>query len=166
MKSCDDIKPLIEKYIGGKLNEKERLVLDEHTAQCGACREIVELHNRFAADGLPLPLPAESSFKSMRKNIIDEIEQEKEPFLERFWRLIGSFFAKPAVAVSLALGMFVFGIFIPRPRQSGRQVILGQIKQVAYTNKSFKDVENSPYIFQNVRFKPLDNNRVALRGQQ
>ncbi len=162
MKSCNEIKPLIEKYIGGGLNEKEQLVLDEHTAQCAACREIVELHNRFAADGLPLPLPTESRFKGMRRNIINEIKQGKESTADQFWRLIGGFFAKPAVAVSFALGMFVLGIFIPRPRQSERQVILGQIKQVAYTNKSFKDVENSPYIFQNVRFKPLDNNRIAL----
>ena len=162
MKSCKEVKPLLEKYISGEITEKEKYILDEHTAHCADCREIVILHNRFIEGELPLPESDIKFFKKMRRKVIHEIGYKNESVVKKFSSLIERFFTKPAIAVSFALLMFVSGIFIPRLWQNEQQVILGQIKQVAYTNKSFEDVENSPYIFQNVKFKALDGNHIAL----
>ena len=162
MKSCKEIKPLLEKYIAGEISEEEIFILNEHTAHCGTCRDMVELHNRFNSGELPFPEPDKKLLKLMRHSILNDLNRKKTTYPERLSLLLKQFFTKPALAVSFALLMFVSGIFIPRLWQNEEQVILGQIKQVAYTNKSFEDVENSPYIFQNVKFKALNNNRIAL----
>lgn len=162
MNSCKEIKPILEKYIVGDISKKEMTVLENHTKQCNSCREMMAIHTYILKEKLSFAELETLRFEKMHQNIFHEIKNKNGVVIERIISYIRQLFPRPAIAVSFATVMLIAGTFIPGLLQDSEQVILGQIKQVAYTNKSFKDVENSPYIFENVKFKTLDGDRVAL----
>ncbi len=50
MASCRQIDNLLQAYIDGELSDSERVILEEHVANCAPCRQLLRLHQRTSAE--------------------------------------------------------------------------------------------------------------------
>lgn len=163
MEKCQKYETLFEKYISGDLDDSGYKKLLDHTEECPACHSLMELHDRLSGQPWPEEIPTENEFLNMRKRVLNQIEHTK-PARSKF--RLKQLLPKPVLALAWSAAMLFVGFIsaynlIPETTNNGNS-LLRQINYVAEANDGFSDVQNSPYIFTNVRIKSQSGDRINL----
>lgn len=170
MKPCKQYEILIKKLIADEISSGDKKYLLEHTENCPACREILELHQQLAKAAPALPQAETADFLNMRRNVLRAIRSRQEikkyPWyytLTEHWK---SAFNRPAPAYAFSFAMLIFGIYlgntIINPGVESDTDLIQQISYTAQQNKGLSEVKNSPYVFSNVKLQEINTKNISL----
>ncbi len=170
MAECNQYEKSIKQFIAGEISREDEQSLLQHIEQCQHCKELIEVHYRLALQDFDLPDAAPEDFTKVRQNVIRAI-RKKETAHKITWYHhiadhISSLFTRPVVAASAAVVLFLAGFFLssiilPTPSRSESDLIQ-HLKYTAQQNTDLQQVENSPYLFSDVRIKNVNGGQVAL----
>lgn len=177
MAKCRKYEKLIKQLIGGEISREDESLLLRHTEACQHCRELVEAHHRLAADDLDLPDASEQDFVKVRQNVIRAIRNQADLRRIRWYHYIAdhitALLTRPIVAAALAAILFLAGVFFgarndwlrqstSSPARQAEADFIKQLNYVAQQNTDLRQVENSPYLFSDVRIRDVNETQVAL----
>lgn len=74
----DDVKTLLSRYVDGELSPEERSRVEEHTASCAPCRELLQIFQKNESL-LSNALSTESFGNAVIESVISEIKREAAP---------------------------------------------------------------------------------------
>jgi len=170
MERCKKFEKLIREYISGALNSSEQTSLQAHLEKCRSCREIFELHQILEKDLAAFPEASEEAFVRMRQNVTRSIRRKEGdrpiPWYQVFADQFTYFLRKPAIVAAVAVILFLVGFFsrnlIISSNGDTDSAFLKQINYSAERNDNLQEVENSPYLYSDVKFRDLDGQNIAL----
>lgn len=170
MAVCNKYEQLIKQLIARELNREDEQTLLKHTETCQHCKQLVEAHLQLTAEDSYFPETAPADFTKVRQYVIREIRNKdttpKIAWYHPIADYMSSFITRPAVMASVAILIFLAGFFLhPIISPSSSQPESGLIRQLKYTaqqNTDLKQVENSPYIFSDVRIRDVNRDQIAL----
>jgi len=168
MKECERFEGMIQAYLADELSEAEADDLRQHCRRCNECGEVLELHTDLTEWGRELAKDDSVDFTSMRAAVMRRIASTTDRMERpRRWRRPSRpFVLRPVPALGAALLILVAGavvgrsLFAPPPMETER--ILREMSEEAATNRRLADVEDSPYIYSNVSFQKLADDRIAI----
>lgn len=170
MAVCNKYEKLIKQLIAGEIRHEDEQALLKHIEACQHCRQLVEAHRQLTTKDVNLPDAAPEDFTKVRQNVIRAIRnKETAPKITWYHAIadyMSSYIARPAVMAPLAAVLFLTGYFfhsiiLPSARQTDSNLIQ-QLKYTAQQNTDLQQVENSPYIFSDVRIKDANGDQIAL----
>lgn len=170
MAVCSKYEKIIKQLIAGEINPENEQALRKHIETCQECRQLVEAHFQLTAQSIHLREAAPEDFMKVRQNVIRTIRnRQAAPKITWYYTIadyIPSFFAKPAVIVPLATIMFIAGFFLHSvilpPASQPDSNLIQQLNYTAKRNTDLHQVENSPYIFSDVRISDVNGDQIAL----
>lgn len=183
MTSCSDFEDLFQSLLAGEqLSQKHLEDLEGHARQCPQCRGLLELHRELGQQGADLAGVSESRFASMRRRVLAQTAGKtkaaaasafEDPAAARQTEASRPRRYSPAWAVAAGLLLLLGGALLGRmsvaeaPFQNLAGVsqdpsLIREISQEAEGNDDFSDAEDSPFIYSDVKFRPLDDGQVAL----
>jgi hypothetical protein len=170
MKECKKYERLIKQFIANEIGDEDKKLLLEHIQQCKACKSLYEMHNQLETHTIDFPEASAEDYLKVRQSVIRSIRNKKaasdikwyQYFSDRFL----SIFSRPAVTISFSvilflIGFFLYPIILPSRGQSNFD-LARQLKYTAQQNTDLQQVENSPYIFSDVRFKNVNGDQVEI----
>ncbi len=104
--TCTDIGKLVHPYLDGEFSDEDRVALEQHTAQCGACRGLVQYEMAFKASMRTKLSPPKAS-SSLRRRVlasldeVDKLHSDSEPRRLLSWLLPTGSMAAAAAAIAL-----------------------------------------------------------------
>jgi hypothetical protein len=170
MERCKKFEKLIKEYISGELSSTKKSSLQAHLKECKSCRGIFELHQILEKDLVTFPEVTEESFVKMRQNVIRNIRRKESEIPIPWYQVIVDqltyFLRKPAFVAAVAVVLFLVGFFsrnliIPSNGDTN-SAFIRQINYSAEKNDNLAAVENSPYLYSDVKFRDLDGQNIAL----
>jgi hypothetical protein len=180
MKGCRAYDDSIERMLAEEIGNAERDRLLAHAQTCAACAEFVDLHYQLRDPALAQELPTDAEFAMARRSVLGRIRAQQttgEPrALHGLLGFLTTLAGQPAYAaglaallvVALALGVLIGRTSGPRvldfdsPIRVVADPMLTQISDVAASNRDLTDVENSPFVYSNVRFREMGGDDLAM----
>jgi hypothetical protein len=170
MKECRKYEVLIKQLIAGDIGKADEDRLREHISYCRDCKELVEAHHQLLAGVFDVAEPDEEDFAGVRQNVLRAIRSKegvnKIAWYHKVADHVASLFSRPVFAASLSLVLFVSGFFlhslISQSQSREGSDLIEQLKYTAQQNTDLQQVENSPYIFSDVRLRNVSGGQVAL----
>lgn len=102
MMDCSDIRRFLHAYIDCEFDEREKIELELHLAQCAHCRQEVGYYKALRKQ-VRHTLQKESAPPQLRASVLQALDAQQEPFLGSF-----SFSLATTGAVLCALGIFLW----------------------------------------------------------
>ena len=182
MASCAQISNLLQAWIDEELGHGERVILEQHLAECAGCRAVARKHQRVAAllfesfggnrlrhDLAPAILENLPPMEPLRINVKPEMgRREVKPL-----RSMALTHVMPVVAavVLCVVGVVLYLNWPPDPQQAEGAVGVvtwcgGEVKQGSGPVRSLNQVYASNYVRLGQKFQtgPKSNLMLSLRG--
>lgn len=146
---CDEAMELLSAAADGEVTPAQQGELDQHLAQCPACRAIQTelLGLRAACGGLDVAAPAE-----LKTAVMEHLPPQKAPTKGLYWRRWGAMAAAVALVALAAWQLPRFVLDPPKPNDSSTQVTMAlDVPEEAPLSDSFTggpetDDELPPYV--------------------
>lgn len=168
MKKCSNFQNLIKKLQTEKLNDQEEQTLKEHVSTCPGCAELLNIHLSLQRVDSFVTEPEEEVFKQLRQSVLTTINNRNQRVTAKraqgFTEYVRTIFTRPEMAiaaVTLIIGIFL-GRLLPPTNNNFSSSVINHIHSMAKTNTQLNDVQNSPYTYDNIQFKELDDETLAL----
>lgn len=103
---CTDVGKLVHPYLDGEFSDEDRVALERHTAECGACRDLVQYEMTFKASMRAKLSPPKAS-SSLRRRVlasldeVDRLHSDSQPRRLLSWLLPTGSMAAAAAAIAL-----------------------------------------------------------------
>jgi hypothetical protein len=167
MRSKKEIQKLIEKLLSEEIDQNEMDQLEEYMLQYPEYKDLIMTHRKLTGFEFPAPDPDSGLFNNMRADVLRKIrlKGEKSPgfFLKHFSN-IKDFALRPEMAVAaltLIIG-FLLGRALPPDQETLTSSLMDRISSLATENTNLEDVQRSPVIYSNVRYKDINDNMVSI----
>ncbi len=104
--TCTDVGKLVHPYLDGEFSDEDRVALERHTAECGACRDLVQYEMAFKASMRAKLSPPKAS-SSLRRRVlasldeVDRLHSDSRPRRLLAWLLPTGSMAAAAAAIAL-----------------------------------------------------------------
>lgn len=165
MSECDRFEEAIRAHVAGESVADDGGALARHAERCGNCRALLSLDGILADLGARQDEPRPDDLAAMRSAVLREIARPRSRTAPGSpW--LAPLALRPLTAAAAAVLLFLTGfgaarIGLERPAPQGLP-LLREIAADAAGNRSLVDVEDSPFIYSDVTFRPLEDDRVAL----
>jgi len=173
MQSCKRYKNLIKKYLSDEITKNELSILKQHLNECPLCNELLELNDQLMKNTNynPSETLSSSDFENMRQKVFNSLSKNntktfsfKEFIFSKFYNPTIRF--SPGLAFALIIIVFLTGFYINKNLTKSSvdytNCQLADIKKVALQNHTLNDVEDSPYLFTDVRIQRTDLGEIEL----
>ena len=181
MRECARFEEAIRAHLAGESVPDDGGALAQHVERCADCRALLALHGTLADLGADLEEPEPARFAAMRAAVLRQIAPAESAGkvvpLQPPRRTTKAWPASPALR-ALAAAAAVVLVFLTgygaawlargargertaAPTANG-EPLLREMTAEAANNRSLSDVEDSPFIYSDVTFRPLEDGRVAL----
>ena len=170
MRECKKYEGLLKRLIANEINDEDNRLLLEHIEECRECKSLYEMHKQLETQAIDFSEADSEDYLKVRQSVIRSIRNKNttsdikwyEYFLDQFL----SFFSRPEFTISFSVILFLIGFFLhpfilPSQDKSGFD-LEQQLKFTAQQNTDLQEVENSPYIFSDVRFKNVNEDQVEI----
>ena len=124
-------------------------------------------HRKLIGFEFPVPDPSTEVFTTMRADVLRKIrlKREKSPgyFVELFQK-IRDVALRPEMAIAaltLIIG-FLLGRALPPDKATLTSSLIDRISSLATENTRLEDVQRSPVIYSNVRYRDINDNMVSI----
>lgn len=170
MKECKKYEKILKQLISNAIEDEDKKILMEHIQECTECKAVYEMHEQLQSSEIDLPEVALEDYLKVRQSVIRSIREKKTISEIRWYQYFSdqflSVFSRPAFTISFAIILFIIGFFlypivIPSQGQSNFD-FTNQLEVTAKQNTDLQQVENSPYIFSDVRLRNINSDQVAL----
>jgi hypothetical protein len=154
---------LIKKYISDDISETEKEILLNEAGVNAEINDLIKLHQGLTQEQLSFEIADEKSFKELRLKILNDINNSSKSKTDLSMQIRGYFsalFRKPLFNAAIAIAMFFAGYFINSSKSESEFV--ENIYSTATRTQDLQSSINEPYIYQNAKFRPLDNGRVQV----
>lgn len=170
MKECKKYEGLLKRLIANEIGDEDTKLLLEHVSQCQDCKAIYEMHGQLLSSEIDLPEADTEDYLKVRQSVIRSIRGKKTASDIKWYQYFSdqflSIFSRPAFTISFSVIALLIGFFLYPLLQSSQGKsdfdLAQQLKFTAQQNTDLQQVENSPYIFSDVRFKNEDGDQVAI----
>jgi hypothetical protein len=170
MQNCRSTEKLIKKLISDELESEEKSRLTNHIRQCKKCGELYNAHIQLSSLESELIQTDSEAFSKIRRNVIQIIQQKESakpiPWYQKLNDQIYLIFNRPAMVAASALLLFAAGFslksILTETTELSQSGLINQIKHTAIKNTDLQQVENSPFIFSDVKFNNIDGENMAL----
>lgn len=123
--TCTDIGMLVHPYLDGEFSDDDRVSLERHTAECDACRDLVQYEMAFKAS-LRTKLSPPVASSSLRHRVlasldeVDELRGDSAPRSLLAWLLPAGSMAAAAAAIAL---FFLYPTASQKPDTAGDTLV-------------------------------------------
>lgn len=170
MKECKKYEELLKHLIANEIDDKDKELLLSHIRQCKNCKALYEMHGQLGTQAIDFPEADAGDYLKVRQSVIRSIRNKKAiddiKWYQNFADHFMIFFSRPAFTVSLSVILFLVGFFlypiILTSQDHSDFDLAQQLKFTAQQNTDLQEVENSPYIFSDVRFQNVNGDQVSI----
>lgn len=167
MKDCRRFEELMESYLADELAEADRRTLEAHLGDCTDCRQIAHLHRELSAAGPEMAQAASEDLEALRRSVLLQISHQRNRENAGSGWLAG-WMLRPLPLLATGLLLLLAGAGLGRawvpssPPDLEKQDLVREISDMAAAHHRLVDVENSEFIYSNVSFRKLGQDRVEL----
>ena len=170
MKECKKYEELLKNLIANEIGDEDKRLILGHIRQCKACKSFYEMHHQLEIHTIDFPEASDEDYLKARQSVIRLIRNKKAAsditWYQYFSDQLLSIFSRPAFTISfsvivLLIGFFLYPLLQPSQVKPGFD-LAQQLKFTAQQNTDLQEVENSPYIFSDVRFKNVNGGQVEI----
>src|SRR5688572_6134649 len=168
--NSDRCQELSERFLAGELRPLEREAYLAHVRTCEACTDIVaadaELRSApvdrltvLEGDSVRTAVLRELRRESVTRDLVARGPRSGATALRSSWLPFAA-----AATVLLAAGVWTGRAWAPSGGAAGNDdtSLASRIQQAALDQRTVADLENSPYQFTNVTFRPMGSEQVAV----